>query len=374
MGAEKYPIDFVRAETEAIGFAPEFNEEATGPITIAVDRLVCVVGPDMGQTYPVRQQQMVIGRCDADIVLSGTDVSRRHARLVMSDAKLVIEDLGSSNGTYVNGTRITDRTRIEVGDHIQLGSTILVVSRHDELEERLKQLQKLEAMGALVKGLAHDFNNLLTVMQTGLDDLDEVDGTRESRLVAVSELKDATDSAAALVRRLMRVGRNKPRTCDLILLESLCEETKPLLRRALPETIELVVEPAPFAMIRGSREELRHVLLNLVLNARDAMPNGGRVTISSTTVALDRSTALSMHLPHEGTYVQLTVVDTGVGMDETVLARIFEPYFTTKPAGKGNGLGLAMAFSAIRSHEGAISAESTPLQGTTFRILLPTGN
>jgi signal transduction histidine kinase len=364
------PLEEIRADTEALAIPLELNDDDTGPVAIQVDRLVCVAGPDMGRTFPVGAEAVVIGR-DAQIVLHASDVSRRHARVSVVAGHLAIEDLGSANGTFLNGARVTGKQKLEVGDRIRLGSTLLVLSRHDELQERLQQLQKVETMNALVKGLAHDFNNVLTVLQAGLEELAAPRLALETRLSTVEDMRHATESAAALVRRLLRVGRNKPETSQLVGLDSLIDEVKPMLKRVLPTTIDLMFDGVTMAMVRGSRDELRQVLLNLVLNARDAMPDGGRITISSSVQTLDRASALAKHLPHEGAYVHISVRDSGHGMDEATLARIFEPYFTTKPAGKGNGLGLAMVFSTIRNHQGSIWAESVLRRGTVFRILLP---
>ena len=315
---------------------------------------------------------LVIGRGEADIVLNSRDISRRHARVSRKPDGVVLEDLGSANGTYLNGTMIQQRSRLQFGDRIQLGSTILVFTRHDELEERLQQLQKLDAMAAMVKGIAHDFNNMLTVVQVGLDDLatslpSDAPATRRT----LDDMLHATDSAAAMVRRLMRIGRNRPPTTELVRLPALIAETVMLAQRLRLERVKFMTNVPDDTLVAASREELRNVFMNLILNARDAMPHGGEITISAATMYLDRATALAQHLPSEGGYVQITVTDTGTGMDDSTLTRIFEPFFTTKAAGKGSGLGLAMVFSTVRNHHGAVTVDSELGRGTTFRIILP---
>jgi signal transduction histidine kinase len=363
-------MDALRADTEAIEAISLGNDEETGPQAVPLERLVCVVGPDMGRTFPVGRKVLVLGRDNVDVVLKSTDVSRRHARISVQKGEHVLEDLGSSNGTYVNGNPVTRPTPVRVGDRIQLGSTILVLSRHDELEERLQQLQKLESMGGLVKGLAHDFNNVLTILLAGLEELGDTAMDDRSRNT-LGEMTSAAQSAASLVRRLLQIGRSKPQTSELVALEDLVKETIALSRRLKLDNVKVELDLAPFIMVRGSREQLRHVFLNLILNARDAMPHGGRLTISGAVTKLDRASALAQHLPQEGHYVGITVADTGTGMDEATLRRVFEPFFTTKPVGKGTGLGLAMVFSTVRNHHGSISVASVPGRGTTFSILLP---
>jgi len=364
------PLEYLRAETESLP-RPLSTRDTTPPLT-ASDRLVCVAGPDIGAKFALGPEPVIIGRSDANIVLRSSDVSRRHARIAREGAHYWLDDIGSSNGTWVNGARVTQRTRLSIGDRIQVGSTILVLTRHDELEQRLGQMQKLDAMGALVKGLAHDFNNALTVIQGGLYELPQPDMTEETRQTAIADMERAATSAASLVRRLLRLGTNRSGTSELVAIDALIEDSKPLLRRSVPDSISIAYEVAPFLAVRGSAEELRHVLLNLVVNARDAMPGGGQLTVTASLVKLERAAAAAHHLSGEGSFVHIAVSDTGIGMDEATLARVFEPYFTTKPAGKGNGLGLAMVFTTVRNHDGAIWADSAPGRGTAFHVLLPT--
>ena len=373
MPRDGVPAGLLDADTQAFGLPVRARADDTGPPPIQPARLVCVVGPDLGRSFPLRGASCVIGRGeDAEVCVASTDSSRHHARIVVGLRELAIEDLGSRNGTYVNGVALRTRTALHVGDRIQIGSTILLLTRHDELEERLQQLQKLEAMGALVKGLAHDFNNLLSVLQGGIEELGEtLPATDTASHATLDDMAKAAESAASLVRRLQRIGRHKPPTSEIVDLEALVAETLAFARR-LPQVDVQLRADVPAARVRGSREDLRNALLNLVLNARDATPSGGSITITGSIVQLDRASALERHLLAEGAYLQLVVQDTGTGMDEATLARAFEPFFTTKPPGKGSGLGLAMVFSAVRSHRGAIAIESAVGRGTTVRILLPT--
>ena len=367
----KPPID---ADTQAFGAPIRLSVPAdTTPMPVQPVRLVCVVGPELGRSFPLRKESVLLGRGeDADITVASSDTSRHHARITVAPRDLAIEDLGSRNGTQLNGMDVKGSVPLQVGDRVQIGSTIFVVTRQDELEERLKQLKKLDAMAALVKGLAHDFNNMLSVLQGGIVELSEtLPASNAGAHETLADMANAAESAAALVKRLKQVGRETPLVSESVEIDALVEETVALARRLPMPDIDVRTEVAPGMRVRGSRDELRHALLNLLVNARDAMPRGGAITITARVEQLERGRALERHLAAEGAHVQLVIEDTGTGMDEATLARVFEPFFTTKPPGKGSGLGLAMVFATVRSHHGAISIESAVGRGTTVRILLP---
>jgi signal transduction histidine kinase len=364
----------IDADTQAFGARIRLKLPGdTTPLPVQPVRLVCVVGPDLGRSFPLRKESVLLGRGeDADITVASTDTSRHHARITVATRDLAIEDLGSRNGTQVNGMDVKGLVPLQVGDRVQIGSTIFVVTRQDELEERLKQLEKLDAMAALVKGLAHDFNNMLSVLQGGIVELSETLPASEAALHAtLADMANAAESAASLVKRLKQVGRETPPAPDEVEIDALVEETVALARRLPMPEVDVRTDVAPGMRVRGSREELRNALLNLLVNARDAMPRGGAISITAGLEQLDRATALERHLAAEGPYVQLLVEDTGTGMNEATLARVFEPFFTTKPPGKGSGLGLAMVFGTVRNHRGAISIESAVGRGTRVRMLLP---
>jgi signal transduction histidine kinase len=169
---------------------------------------------------------------------------------------------------------------------------------------------------------------------------------------------------------LLRLGRTEPLEFESVVLDALVHRTAAMMRRQLPG-IEINVDVMPDLTMQGSQEELSQVLVNLLLNARDAMPHGGQVRIIARDVSFDRAQAAAHHLPTKGDYIELVVADSGAGMDDVTLARAFEPFFTTKPPGQGTGLGLAMIHSIVRRHGGAIVAESLLGRGSTFRIWLP---
>jgi two-component system cell cycle sensor histidine kinase/response regulator CckA len=238
-------------------------------------------------------------------------------------------------------------------------------------EEMLRQSQKLDAIGGLAAGVAHDFNNVLSVIIGHADlllaDLAPADKNRES----VDEIHSAAGRAAQLTRQLLAFSRQQILQPQKVSIARIVAGTAKMLRRVIGEDIELVIDASTTT---GSSlvdpGQIEQVILNLVVNARDAMPNGGRLTIRVADVdrgADDEDGAVATR----GSYVALTVADTGVGMDAATQSRIFEPFFTTKGPGKGTGLGLATVFGIIQQSGGTISVSSQPARGTTFEILVP---
>jgi signal transduction histidine kinase/ActR/RegA family two-component response regulator len=239
-------------------------------------------------------------------------------------------------------------------------------------EERLRQAQKMEAIGRLAGGIAHDFNNLLTVIngysELLLQRLAPKDPTRD----LIEHIHAAGDRAASLTAQLLGFSRKQIVNPGVLDLNRVVANMEKMLRRVIGEDIELAHVLRPDVRpVKADAGQVEQVLLNLILNARDAMPRGGKIQIETTGLHLDREPAGPYAGLAPGDYAVLSIADTGCGMDEATRARIFEPFFTTKDLGKGTGLGLATVYSIIQQSGGHIEVESALGRGTTFRIYLP---
>ncbi|MBX3399008.1 MAG: PAS domain S-box protein [Gemmataceae bacterium] len=246
------------------------------------------------------------------------------------------------------------------------------ITEKRRLESLLRQSQKMEAIGQLAGGIAHDFNNLLTII-TGYGEL-VLDTTpkEDARRPYLEEIVQAGERSTALTRQLLAFSRKQVLAPKDLNLNDVIRQTEKMLRRIIGEDVVLETRLAPnLATVRADPGQVEQVLLNLAVNARDAMPRGGRITVSTANVELPDDPVLRQDGLNAGVYVRLSVSDTGEGMTEHVRARLFEPFFTTKGAGKGTGLGLAVVHGIVRQSDGAIRVQSEPGQGTTFQIDLP---
>lgn len=339
-------------------------------------RLICLTGYDVGLIYPFERLPAMIGRASsADLCLTDPEVSRRHARVVRGESGYVIEDVASRNGVIVNDERVQQRA-LQVGDRIRVGGTLLVYTVHDDLELRVQQLQKLDALSTMATALAHDFKNIFSILLCNVDLLEPTSSpapiaSDAERAECMADIRKAIARGGDIVQQLIHFGRREvPAEAVRLDLGSLVDEAVSLTERTLHGvTLECSVHGPLW--VRGRAGDLHQVMLNLILNARDAMPKGGRITITGRELQLARTEALSLHVAVAGRFVELVITDTGTGMDAPTLARIFEPYFTTKPVGKGTGLGLSTAYGIIRNLGGNILVTSKPGEGASFRVLVP---
>ena len=240
------------------------------------------------------------------------------------------------------------------------------------LERQLRQAQKMEAIGQLAAGVAHDFNNILTVIQGHAGLLERTMANGKPAPKSLAEISKAAIRAATLIRQLLMFSRKQVMQFRHLDLNDTLSNAIKMLERLVGEHVQINFHPQPsLPAIYADASMMDQIAMNLAVNARDAMPSGGRIAISTALETIHRGPTPMDPQPRDGDFVCLTFSDTGAGMDTQVLTRIFEPFFTTKPIGKGTGLGLSTVFGIVRAHQGWLVVESKPNQGTTFRLYFP---
>jgi two-component system, cell cycle sensor histidine kinase and response regulator CckA len=258
------------------------------------------------------------------------------------------------------------------GKIVRYEGTTADITERKLLQEQLGQSQKMEAVGRLAGGVAHDFNNAIGVI-VGYSALlkDRILGDEKS-VHFVEEISKAGHRAASLTRQLLAFSRKQVIQPTVLDLNSVVKETESMLRRLLGEDIKMTVALAPeLGRIKADMGQIEQILMNLAVNARDAMPRGGKLVIETGNVQLDKTSITQHPWVKPGEYVMVSVSDTGCGMDKETQAHIFEPFYTTKPAGKGTGLGLSTVYGIVKQSEGHIWVYSEPGKGARFKVYLP---
>jgi len=266
----------------------------------------------------------------------------------------------------------TSVVRDEQGKPEALIGVATDISQQKEMENQLRQVQKMEAIGRLAGGIAHDFNNLLTVINGYCDLLLMQELPSPTVRKGIEEIQKAGEKAAALTAQLLAFGRKQIVQPSVFSLNDFLHEIRSMLTRLIGEEIEIVYHlNEAIGHIRADKSQIQQVLLNLVINARDAMPGGGRITIETSEVDARELPHSPKETKKSARYIHLAVSDTGIGMNEEVQTHIFEPFFTTKGMGKGTGLGLSIVYGIVRQNGGFVTVHSTPGQGSTFHVFLP---
>lgn len=261
-------------------------------------------------------------------------------------------------GVLITARDVTERKRAE--------------AEKQGLQNALIEAQRMEAIGRLAGGVAHDFNNILTAMVLNLGLLQAMPGLSGDAQAGVEELQEEARRASDLTRQLLLFSRRQPLQSRCFELHALIQHLLNLLRRLLGERVLLDFQPHPGDFwLHADSAMLERVIMNLVINARDAMPQGGRIRLTTDEVSVDTAQAARHPGACAGRYIRLSVADTGMGMDEATRQRVFEPFFTTKSAGKGTGLGLASVYGIVQQHQGWLEVESAPALGSVFHVFLP---
>ncbi len=321
------------------------------------DAVFALVHPDDVEGLKARRERWTSGQ-EAEPAEVRIRRPSGEERWLYVQSEFVVNDEGNPSKVITTFHDITERKRIE--------------AERAELERQLMQSQKLEAVGQLTGGVAHDFNNLLSVISGRLTMLWEELADRPGLREWVHICLKAADRGASLTRSMLAFSRQQPLAAVRIDVARVIADLMELLPRTLGETVEIHADCAPgLWWCEADQGQLQNAVLNLALNARDAMPNGGRLTIEARNVSLGGRYALQHHGVPSGDYVAVSVSDTGVGMTADVAAKAFDPFFTTKDVGKGSGLGLSMVYGFIKQSGGHVNIASEPGHGTTVRLFLP---
>ncbi len=320
--------------------------------------------PAFAQLYaaPSPEEEGLIARLRGSDTVMGLEqrLARRGGGAIWASINArVVRDMGGNAVAYEGTTMdVTERKNAE--------------AEKERLHSQLRHAQKMEAIGTFIGGVAHDFNNMLsviigyaTLLQLGLPETDAMRGY-------VDQIVSSSERAASLTQSLLAFSRKQPIVIKPVDLNKLIMNTEKILRRLLTEDIVLTMDLFPLEIVvMGDSTQIDQILFNLVTNARDAMPRGGELRISTELVDLDTDMIDILGFGKPGAYALLQIADTGIGMDDNVKEHIFDPFFTTKEVGKGTGLGLSTVYGIVKQHQGYVNVYSEPSKGTVFNIYLP---
>lgn len=342
-------------------FGAEQTESGTAQLT-------ALSGSLLGRRFVVKGTSHLGRSSSSSVVLCDAEVSRDHARIDATEDGFVVVDLGSRNGTFVNGQRV-ERALIRFGDKLRLGGTSFVFTKHDLLEEDRIQRHRLETLGRMCVGVVHDLNNALCVVTSSVAYLrNRRDSTDTSEVdECLADVQQASEQAALLAKQLVSFARGARAAPEPVDVPSLCTEVLQLARRTFPRNISVRSQLEPGLCVMAEPTQLHQILMNLCVNARDAILATNRS--GSICVKATRSVARA----GGGSAVEISVQDDGAGMDEATRERLFEPFFSTKEASAGYGMGLATVSDLVVQLGGHIGLTSEVGVGTTFSLELPEG-
>ncbi len=363
-GSDEDPVTIVARASDPNRLTAEVSPTHFGA------SILILTGAQAGQSVPIETETTLIGRNkECQVRLDVPDVSRRHASIVRNRyGEYEVEDNTSRNGVTVNGHRV-ERQPLRYGDRIGIGrEAVLLFTHYDQLGELLLQRQRMESIGALAGGVAHDFNNLLGAILANVNAL-MADATPRPPLDVeiLEDVRTAALRASELTNQLLAFARRGQYEQRPTSAFKICQEALRLAARTFGPDIELVDEVDPSLVVLGDPSQLHQVIMNLLINGRDAMPHGGTLTITGRAIQGRAVVGLESGL----SYASIRVRDTGPGMDAGTQQRVFEPFFTTKALGQGTGLGLATAYGIVKNHGGDIRVESQLGQGACFNVYLP---
>ena len=351
--------------------------EASGEVIFMTDGqgLFTFVNPEFTRLYGYTSEE-VLGKTTPRVLKSGETPPEQYATLWATIRNKQVATWEVTNKTK-DGRKVNIEGTVNpiLDDRGEIAGFLSIhrdVTKRKQLEVRYRQAQKMEAVGRLAGGIAHDFNNLLTVIngysQIVLEQLCPDHPMRPQ----VDKIQKAGERATAMTRQLLAFSRQQVLAPQVLDLNEVVAGIDRMLGRLIGEDIELVTSVSPgLRLVKADPGQIDQVIMNLVVNARDAMPQGGRLTIETANVLLGEGEFGCRLVVAPGPYVLLAVSDTGTGMTEEVKGRIFEPFFTTKEHGKGTGLGLSTVYGIVKQSDGYIWADSQPGKGTTFKIYLP---
>jgi PAS domain S-box-containing protein len=346
------------------------------PLGIALlrDQRTLMVNPAFASMFGYPQPAAAVGRRWADLFAPPTN-DRQHAffsLLAHEQSSLAFAEMA---GVQQDGSTIPvhiQLAEINLPDGPAMVAYLTDQTMHQQLEGQMRQMQKLESIGRLASGIAHDFNNLLTALGSYIDLAQASLPAAHPAYADLDSARDVLARAASLTRQLLAFARKQPISPEIVNLNDIIERGGSLLQRLLGGNIEIRVVAAPdLGLVQADAGQIEQVLINLAVNARDAMPNGGRLTIETTNVTLDTGYTNEHFQVVAGEYIMLAVSDTGIGIPPEIQGQLFEPFFTTKGHAGGTGLGLATSYGIATQHGGYIWVYSEVGHGTTFKVYLP---